>query len=69
MIAAYLSGHVGSGNRFTEEVMGRLGIQDGEGQVLVDFAKRIKMAVTNTFFQMRQKLWLIYKSRGTDDVI
>lgn len=43
MIAAYLSGHFGSGNRFTEEVMGGLGIQDGEGQVLVDFAKMIKM--------------------------
>lgn len=69
MIAAYLSGHVGSGNRFKEEVMGRLAIQDGEGQVLVDFTKRIKMAATNTFFQMRQKLWLTYKSRGTDDVI
>lgn len=29
MIGAYLSGHVGAGSRFKEEVMGRLGIQDG----------------------------------------
>lgn len=40
-----------------------------EGPILVDFAKRIKMAITNTFFQMRQKLWMTYKCQGTDDVI
>uniref|UniRef100_A0A3P8RI53 EF-hand domain-containing protein n=1 Tax=Amphiprion percula TaxID=161767 RepID=A0A3P8RI53_AMPPE len=38
------SGHVGAGNRGNEEVMGKFGIQDRntEGQMVVDFAKRMK---------------------------
>ena len=44
--------------------MGRFGIQDrnAEGQMVVDFAKRMEMAVVNIFFQKRQEHKVIYKS-------
>lgn len=48
MIGAYLSGH-GAGNRFKEELMGWLVSRMDEGQMLVDLAKKIKIAVANTF--------------------
>ncbi|KAF7640534.1 hypothetical protein LDENG_00042850 [Lucifuga dentata] len=51
VIGADFNGHVGAGNRSDEEVIGKFGIQDrnAEGQMVVDFAKRMEMAVTNTF--------------------
>ena len=44
--------------------MGRFGIQDRntEGQMVVDFAKRMEMAVVNTFFQKRQEHRVTYES-------
>lgn len=64
MLGAHLSGHVGAGSRLKEKGGDGVGwlFRMDEGQSLVDCAKRIKMAVTNTFFQTRQKLWLTYKS-------
>ena len=54
VIGADFNGHVGEGNRGDEDVMSRFGIQDrNAGQIVVDFAKRMEMAV-NTFFQRRQ---------------
>ena len=46
--------------------MGRLGMQvrNAEGQMVVDFAKRIIMAVVNTFLQKRQEHRVTYKSGG-----
>ena len=37
--------------------MDKFGVQDrnGEGQMMVDFANRMEMAVVNTFFQKRQR--------------
>ncbi|KAK2893246.1 hypothetical protein Q8A73_015730 [Channa argus] len=60
------NGHVGEGNRGDETVMGRFGVQDrnAEGQMVVDFAKRMEMAVVNTFFQKRQEHRVTYKSGG-----
>ena len=45
-----------------EEVTGKFGIQDRntEGQMVVDFANRMEMAVVNTFFQKRQEHWVTY---------
>ncbi|KAE8281679.1 hypothetical protein D5F01_LYC20678 [Larimichthys crocea] len=65
VICADFNGHVGAGNRDDEEVMGRFGIQErnAEGQMVVDFAKRIEMAVVNTFFQKRQEHRVTCKSR------
>ncbi|KAK3540883.1 hypothetical protein QTP86_002978 [Hemibagrus guttatus] len=55
VIGADFNGHVGGGNTGDEEVMGKFGVKERnlEGQMLVDFAKRMDMAVVNTYFQKR----------------
>ncbi|KAE8299658.1 hypothetical protein D5F01_LYC02068 [Larimichthys crocea] len=66
VIGAYFNGPVGAENRDDEKVMGRFGIQErnAEGQMVVDFAKRMEMAVVNTFIQKRQEHRVTYKSGG-----
>lgn len=66
VIGADFNGHVGGGNRGDEEVMGRFGLRDRnlEGQAVVDFAKRMEMAVVNTYFQKREEHLITYKSGG-----
>ncbi|KAK3548381.1 hypothetical protein QTP70_012138 [Hemibagrus guttatus] len=53
VIGADFNGHVGEGNTGDEEVMGKFGVKERnlEGQMVVDFAKRMDMAVVNTYFQ------------------
>ncbi|MCJ8730702.1 hypothetical protein PDJAM_G00187490 [Pangasius djambal] len=50
VIGADFNGHVGEGNT-GDEVMGKFGVKERnlEGQMIVDFAKRMDMAVVNTF--------------------
>ncbi|KAK3566553.1 hypothetical protein QTP86_000616 [Hemibagrus guttatus] len=64
VIGADFNGHVGEGKRGDEEVMGKFGVKERnlEGQMLVDFAKRIDMAVVNTYFQKREEHRVTYKS-------
>ncbi|KAK3530562.1 hypothetical protein QTP86_027920 [Hemibagrus guttatus] len=47
-----------------EEVMGKFGVKERnlEGQMVVDFAKRMDMAVVNTYFQKREEHRVTYKS-------
>ncbi|KAK3541007.1 hypothetical protein QTP86_010128 [Hemibagrus guttatus] len=58
VIGADFNGHVGEGNTGDEEVMGKFGVKERnlEGQMVVDFAKRMDMAVVNTYFQNTGRL-------------
>ncbi|KAK3515912.1 hypothetical protein QTP86_004938, partial [Hemibagrus guttatus] len=49
-----------------EEVMGKFGVKERnlEGQMVVDFAKRMDMGVVNTYFQKREEHRVTYKSGG-----
>ncbi|KAI5628036.1 hypothetical protein C0J50_8274 [Silurus asotus] len=66
VIVADLNGHVGEVNRGDEEVMGRYGFKERnvEGQILVDFAKRMEMGVVNTYFKKKVDHRVTYKSGG-----
>lgn len=66
VIGADFNGHVGEGNKGDEEVLGRFGVRErnNEGQMVVDFAKRMEMAVVNTYFQKREEHRVTYKSGG-----
>ncbi|KAK3518743.1 hypothetical protein QTP70_010884 [Hemibagrus guttatus] len=58
--------NVGEGNKGDEEVMGKFGVKERnlEGQMVVDFTKRMDMAVVNTYFQKREEHRVTYKSGG-----
>ncbi|MCJ8749429.1 hypothetical protein PDJAM_G00176230 [Pangasius djambal] len=64
VIGPDFNGHVGEGNTGDEEVMGKFGVKERnlEGQMVVDFAKRMDMAVVNTYFQKREEHRVTYKS-------
>ncbi|KAK3545192.1 hypothetical protein QTP70_001788 [Hemibagrus guttatus] len=66
VIGADFNGHVGEGNTGDEEVMGKFGVKERnlEGQMVVDFAKRMDMAVVNSYFQKREEHRVTYKSGG-----
>ncbi|KAK3514198.1 hypothetical protein QTP70_009439 [Hemibagrus guttatus] len=66
VIGADFNGHVGEGNTGDEEVMGKFGVKERnlEGQMVVDFAKRMDMAVVTTYFQKREEHRVTYKSGG-----
>ncbi|KAK3549277.1 hypothetical protein QTP70_034483 [Hemibagrus guttatus] len=66
VIGADFNGHVGEGNTGDEEVMGKVGVKERnlEGQMVVDFAKRMDMAVVNTYFQKWEEHRVTYKSGG-----
>ncbi|KAK3511358.1 hypothetical protein QTP70_005291 [Hemibagrus guttatus] len=66
VIGADFNGHVGEGNRGDEEVMGKFGVKERnlEGQMVVDFVKRMDMAVVNTYFHKREEHRMTYKSGG-----
>ncbi|KAK3517722.1 hypothetical protein QTP70_016495, partial [Hemibagrus guttatus] len=66
VIGADFNGHVVEGNTGDEEVMGKFGVKERnlEGQMVVDFAKRMDMGVVNTYFQKREEHRVTYKSGG-----
>ena len=60
-----MNGHVGEGNNGDEECMGGHGLgRNDEGQTMADFAKRIGLAITNTFFVKKQAHKITYSSGG-----
>ncbi|KAK3527484.1 hypothetical protein QTP86_023019, partial [Hemibagrus guttatus] len=66
VIGADFNEHVGERNTGDEEVMGKFGVKERnlKGQMVVDFAKRMDMAVVNTYFQKREEHRVAYKSGG-----
>ena len=66
VIWADFNGHVGEGNRGDEEVIGNYGLaeRNESGQMVIDFAKRMKMAVANTYFKKKIEHRVTYKSGG-----
>ncbi|KAK3558018.1 hypothetical protein QTP86_005823 [Hemibagrus guttatus] len=66
VIGADFNLHVGEWNRGDEEVMGKFGVKERnpDGQTVADFAKRMDMAVVNTYFQKREGHRVTYKSGG-----
>ena len=66
VLGADLNGHVGEGNIGDEEIMGRYGARtrNKEGSVVVDFGKRMDLAIVNTYFKKKDEHRVTYKSGG-----
>ena len=66
VVGAYLNGHLGEGNNGGEECMSRhgLGKRNNEGQSVGDFAKRMELAITNTYFVKKPAHRITYNSGG-----
>ena len=65
VLGADLNGHVGKGNIRDEEIMGRYdaGTRNKEGLMVVDFGKRMDLAIVNTYFK-KDEHRVTYKSGG-----
>ena len=63
---ADLNGYVGKGNKGDEEIMGRYSAQtrNKEESIVVDFAKRMDLAIVNTYFKKKDEHRVTYKSGG-----
>ena len=63
---ADLNGHVGEGNIGDEEIMGRYGAgtRNKEGSMVVDFGKRMDLAIVNIYFKKKDKHRVTYNSEG-----
>ena len=66
VVGADLNRHVGEGNNGDKECIGRheLGKRNNEGQAMVDFAKRMELAMTKTYFVRKPAHRVTYKSGG-----
>ena len=66
VVGTDLNGHVEERNNGDEECMSRhrLGKRNNEGQALVDFAKRRKLVITNTYFVKKLAHRVTYSSGG-----
>ena len=66
VLGADLNGHVGKGNIGDEEVMGRhgAGTRNKEKTMVADFAKKMDLAVVNTYFKKKDEQRATYKSGG-----
>ena len=66
VLSADLNGHVGKGNIGDEEIIGRYsaGTRNKEGLMVVDFGKRMDLAIVNTYFKKKNKHRVTYKSGG-----
>ena len=70
-LGADLNGHVGEGNIGDEKIMGRYGAgtRNKEGSIVVDFGKRINLAIVNTYFKKKDEHRVTYKSGGKSTLV
>ena len=66
VLGADLNGYVGEGNIEDEKIMGRYGAgtRIKEGSMVVDFGKRMDLAIVNTYFKKKDEHRVTYKSGG-----
>ena len=66
VFGADLNGHVGEGNIGDEEIMGRYGAgtRNKKGSMVVDFGKRMDLAILNTYFKKKDEHRVTYKGGG-----
>ena len=66
VLGADVNGHVSKGNIGDEEIMGRYsaGTRNKEGSMVVDFGKRMDLAIVNTYFKKKDEHRVTYKSGG-----
>ena len=66
VLGADLNGHVDEGNIGNEEIMGRYGsgTRNEEGSMVMDFGKRMDLAIVNTYFKKKDEHRVTYKSGG-----
>ena len=66
VLGADLNGHVSKGKIRDEEIMGRYGTgtRNKEGSMVVDFGKRMDLAIVNTYFRKKDEHRVTYKSGG-----
>ena len=66
VLGADLNGHVGEGNIEDEEIMGRYGAgtSNKKGSMVVDFGKRMDLAIVYTYFKKKDEHRVTYKSGG-----
>ena len=66
VLGANLNGYVGEGNTGDEEIMGKsgAGTRNKEGLMVLDFGKRMNLAIVNTYFKKKDEHKVTYKSGG-----
>ena len=66
VLGADFNGHVGEGNTGDEEIMRRYGAgtRNKEGSMVVEFAKRMDLAIVNIYFKKKDEHRVTYKSGG-----
>ena len=64
VLGADLNRHVGKGNIGDEKIMGRYGagMRNRKGSMVVDFTKRMDLAIVNTYFKKKDEHRVTYKS-------
>ena len=65
-LGADLNGHVGKGKIGDEEIIGRYGAEarNKEGSMVVDFGKKMDLAIVNAYFKKKDEYRVTYKSGG-----
>ena len=66
VLGADLNGHVGEVNIGNKGIMGRYGAgtRNKEGSMVVEFGKRMDLAIVNTYFKKKDEHRVTYKSGG-----